>query len=299
MPGVTGLAVGVFDGVHLGHRAILAEARTEHGQTAALTFDPHPMVHMAPEKAPSRLTTAAEREALLRESGNGTQSHVDAVLTVAFNEQLQHLPAERFLEELVRIFPSLRRIASGPDWRFGQGRRGDAQLIASFNATHGFPFRAFSVPAVLHGGSAISSTRIREAIRARDFVETAAMLGREYGIEGRVAHGDGRGAGIGFPTANVGEIAQLLPPPGVYACQVRLNGRRWHAVANHGSNPTFGGGTAARLEVHLLDFSGDLYGATVAVDTFRFLREERKFESVAALVAQITADVATARAMAG
>ncbi len=303
MPGVTGLAVGVFDGVHLGHRAILAEARAQggvRGQTAALTFDPHPMVRMAPEKAPSRLTTAAQREALLRDSGTGTHSYVDAVLTVAFNEALQHLPAERFLEELARIFPSLRAIVSGPGWRFGEGRRGDAALIAEFGAHHGYPFRATSVPAVLHEGSAISSTRIREAIRARDLAGAAAMLGREYSIEGRVGHGDGRGRGIGFPTANVGEIAQLVPPPGVYACRAHLGGKTWRAVANHGSNPTFGEGTEARLEVHVLDLDpaeSDLYGATLALDAFRFLREERKFGSVEALTAQIGADVAAARVM--
>ncbi|SDT91814.1 FMN adenylyltransferase /riboflavin kinase [Verrucomicrobium sp. GAS474] len=303
MPGVTGLAVGVFDGVHLGHRAILAEARHgggegAHGQTAALTFDPHPMVHMAPEKAPSRLSTAAQRTALLLDSRGGTLSRVDAVLTIAFNEALQHLPAERFLEEIVRIFPNLRRIASGPDWKFGQGRRGDAALIAGFNATHGFPFRAFPVPAVLHGGSPISSTRVREAIRQRDFAETAAMLGREYDIEGLVGHGAGRGSGIGFPTANVGGIAQLLPPPGVYACRVTVNGESHRAVANHGSNPTFGPDTQTHLEVHLLDFKKDLYGATLKIDAFRFLRDERKFSSVEALIAQIGADVATARTMA-
>ncbi|HEY8966796.1 MAG TPA: riboflavin kinase, partial [Candidatus Methylacidiphilales bacterium] len=224
-------------------------------------------------------------------------SRVDAVLTVRFDEALQHLPAERFLEELVRIFPSLRRIASGPDWRFGQGRRGDAALVASFNATHGHPFRAFAVPAVLHGGTPISSTRIREAIRARDFVGAAAMLGREYDVAGRVGHGEGRGRGIGFPTANVGGIAQLLPPPGVYACRMTVNGAAHRAVANHGTNPTFGPGTLARLEVHVLDFDGDLYGADVKVDAFRFLRDERKFESVAALTAQIAADVQAARAL--
>ena len=293
-PGVAALAVGVFDGVPLGHQAIVAQARDDAaaagGAAAALTFDPHPLAVVAPERVPPRLTSSARREALLRGAGAAE------VLTVRFDETLRQFSAERFLDELKRVFPSLRRVAVGPGWHFGKGRGGDSAVLAAYGAAHGFAIDP--VPAVLRGGKPVSSTRVREALAARDFAEAAAMLGREYGVEGVVAHGDGRGTGIGFPTANVAGIAQLLPPPGVYACRATVAGTTHKAVANYGTKPTFGPDGKPVLEVHLLGFSGDLYGAPIAADAFRFLRDERKFDSLDALKAQIAADAARARDLA-
>ena len=292
-PAVTGVAVGVFDGVHLGHRAILGRILEQDGTrpsgAAALTFEPHPLAVVAPEKAPPRLTTAAQRERLIGEAG------IAEVLTVRFDEALRQLSAEEFLAGLKRIFPNLRRVAIGPNWRFGKGRSGDAATLNAYGAGHGFSTE--TIAAVQCLDRPISSTRVREAVLARNFTEAAAMLGREYRIEGIVAAGDGRGAGIGFPTANFGGIGQLLPPPGVYACRAEWNGRSLRAVANYGSKPTFGPDGQPVLEVHLLDFSERIYGAALAVDALRFLREERKFESVEALKAQIAADVAAARVL--
>jgi len=290
-PRVTGVAVGVFDGVHLGHRAILGRILEQDGPegAAALTFEPHPLAVVAPEKAPPRLTTAAQRERLIRVAG------IPEVLTVRFDTALRQLSAEEFLAELKRIFPGLKRVAIGPNWRFGRGRSGDAATLNAYGAGHGFSTE--TIEAVHFQEKPISSTRVREAIAARNFAEAAEMLGREYLIEGIVAAGDGRGAGIGFPTANFGGIGQLLPPPGVYACRAELAGRMLRAVANYGSKPTFGPDGHPVLEVHLLDFSERIYGAALAVGAFRFLRDERKFESIDALKAQITADVAAARAV--
>ena len=295
-PGVAALAVGVFDGVHLGHQAIVARARDDaaalggNAVAAALTFDPHPLSVVAPERVPPRLTSSARREELLRRAGAAE------VLTVRFDEALRQFSAERFLDELKRVFPSLRRVAVGPGWHFGKGRGGDSAVLAAYGAAHGFAIDP--VPAVVRDGRTVSSTRVREALAARDFAETAAMLDREYGVEGVVAHGDGRGTGIGFPTANVAGIAQLLPPPGVYACRATVAGTAHQAVANYGTKPTFGPDGKPVLEVHLLGFSGDLYGAPIAVDAFRFLRDERKFDSLDALKAQIAADAARARELA-
>lgn len=290
-PEIAALAVGVFDGVHRGHQAIVAQARDDaaasDGLAAALTFEPHPLSVVAPERVPPRLTTSAQRELLLRGSGAAE------VLTVRFDETLRQFSAERFLDELKRIFPALRRIAVGPGWHFGKGRGGDSAVLAAYGAAHGFSIDP--VPAVAHGGKAVSSTRIREALAARGFAEAAAMLGREYEVEGIVARGDGRGAGIGFPTANVAGIVQLLPPPGVYACRAVAGGAVRRAVANYGTKPTFGPDGKPVLEVHLLDFSGDLYRQPIAVGAFRHLRDERKFDSVDALKAQIAADADAAR----
>jgi riboflavin kinase/FMN adenylyltransferase len=295
-PDVAALAVGVFDGVHLGHQAIVARARDDAAIAgggaiaAALTFEPHPRAVIAPERVPPRLTTSAQREILLRGSGAAE------VLTVRFDGVLRELSAEQFLDELKRIFPALRRIAVGPGWHFGRERGGNASILAAYGENHGFAID--SVPAVLRGNRTVSSTRIREAIAARDFVEAAAMLGREYEVEGVIAPGDGRGSGIGFPTANIAGIAQLLPPPGVYACRATTGGVIRQAVANYGARPTFGPDGKPVLEVHLLDFSGDLYGAPIAVGAFRFLRDERKFESIDALKAQIADDARAARELA-
>ncbi len=288
--GVAAVAVGVFDGVHLGHQAIFRHALDAAAGTgaAALTFEPHPLAVIAPDKAPPRLTTARQRRDLILHSG------IAEVVTVRFDEALRLHTAEAFLDELKRIFPDLRRVAVGPNWRFGRGRGGDAATLNAYGAGHGFSTEL--VQAVQHRGSPVSSTRLREAIAARDFPEAAAMLGREYEVAGTVVRGDGRGGTIGFPTANIGEIAQLLPPPGVYACRATLHGTPHRAVANYGSKPTYGPDGKPVLEVHLLDFSGDLYGAPLSVGAFRFLRDERKFDSVAALKAQIAADCEAGRA---
>ena len=291
LPRITGAAVGVFDGVHLGHRAILDRILAESGAEGALalTFEPHPLAVVAPARAPARLTTSAQRTELIRAAG------IPEVVTLRFDAALRELSAPRFLEELHRWLPNLRRIAIGPNWRFGHGREGDIAMLQAEGLARGFA--AELTPAVVYAGAPVSSTRIRQAVAARAFAEAAAMLGREYEVGGTVARGDGRGTGIGFPTANVAGIAQLLPPPGVYACRAEAAGKAWRAVANYGSKPTFGPDGKPVLEVHLLDFAGDLYGAPIAVGAFRHLRDERKFDSVAALRAQIARDAEQARAL--
>ncbi|MDE1170543.1 MAG: riboflavin biosynthesis protein RibF [Verrucomicrobium sp.] len=286
-PKVLGLAIGVFDGVHLGHQALVRElARQEGRATVALTFEPHPAALVHPDKAPPRLSTAAQRSYLLQVAGAGD------VVTLHFDEALRALSAEEFLTALHRLFPNLKRVAVGPDWRFGHDRAGNAAMMAEYGGRHGFIVE--TMPVLEKAGGPVRSTRIREAIAAHDFPLAAALLGREYALDGHVVSGAGRGTGIGFPTANVGGITQMLPPPGVYACRAAVPDGVFRAVANYGSRPTFEKDGKPVLEVHLLGYAGELEGSPIAVGTFRRLRGEKKFANVEELKAQILEDIARA-----
>ncbi|HEY8991783.1 MAG TPA: bifunctional riboflavin kinase/FAD synthetase [Luteolibacter sp.] len=283
------LALGVFDGVHVGHRAVIgraiAAAKRAGGRAGVVTFDPHPIRVLAPERAPRALLATLDHKAhLLAELG------VELLLAVPFDAAFARVEAEEFLDRLCAT--KVKTLAVGEDWRFGRGRRGDVAMLRRFAAERGFALEA--VPPVMGDGERVSSTRVRQAIRDGNLEAAAQMLGRPYSVEGVVAKGRQLGRQLGFPTANVATGDVQLPPDGVWAVRVATDGRVLEGVANLGVRPTVDGSFHS-LEVHLFDFSSDLYGQTLEVTFESFIRPERKFESLEALKSQIAADSAEAR----
>jgi riboflavin kinase/FMN adenylyltransferase len=281
---VSGLAIGVFDGVHLGHQAVV---RSLSGNVAALTFEPHPLAVIAPERVPARLTSLAQRTAYLRALGTV------ALAAVKFDPALRALSPEAFVNELARIFPDLREIAIGEGWSFGRNREGNAARLTELARVHGF--RVHAIAPVFLDGVLVSSTRIREAIAQRRFAEAAKFLSRSHAVTGIVIPGEARGRQIGFPTANLGQVEQLLPPRGVYAVRVRVGNDIYPGVMNLGRRPTFTSNGVDSLEVHLIEGGRDLYGQELELSGFAWLRDEERFPNVDALKAQIARDVEEAR----
>jgi riboflavin kinase/FMN adenylyltransferase len=280
------LALGVFDGVHVGHRAVIARAveaaRKEGGKAFVVTFDPHPIRVIAPEKAPaSLLATLDEKSAVLKALG------VDGLLVIHFDMAFAKMDAEEFVRKLLAA--DVRTVAVGEDWRFGSKRSGDVAMLRRMGGELGFQLEA--VPPVMWEGERISSTRIRQAIRDGNFDAVEEMLGRPYELSGTVIEGRKLGRGLGFPTANLRLGERQTPRDGVWA--VKVDGVR-KGVANLGTRPTVDGGERL-LEVHLLDFSGDLYGKELRVRFEKFLRPERKFGSLEELREQIGRDAEEAR----
>jgi riboflavin kinase/FMN adenylyltransferase len=287
-PGVTGLAIGVFDGVHLGHQAVV---RSLKGSVAALTFEPHPLAVIAPDRVPPRLTTLEQKVAYLRAQGTV------ALIAVKFDAALRELSPAAFVNEIARIFPDLEQVAIGENWSFGRNREGNAARLSELARAHGFTVKAIA-PVGLEG-EPVSSTRIREAILQRRFPDAARLLGRSYAVTGTVIHGDARGQQLGFPTANLAGVEQLLPPRGVYAARARVAGNltKYRAVMNLGQRPTFTSNGVDSLEVHLLDFQADLYDQRLWVSDLVWLRDEKTFSGADELKAQIAEDIARARAI--
>lgn len=287
------VAVGNFDGVHLGHQALaqtaLARARAVSGVALALTFDPHPARVLRPERAPAALCTFEQKARLLAETG------LERLAVLAFDARLAALTPEEFARRVLRDALGARLVCVGRNFRFGRERAGGVDELRGLGAVLGFELSVLDP--VLLDGRPVSSTRVREAL-ARGEVETArALAGRAPFVEGRVVAGDARGRTLGFPTANLEPWNELLPLAGVYAALcTRLPGpaRPWPAVVNVGRRPTFDG-RDVRLEAHLLDFEGDLYGADLRVEFVARLRAERRFDGPHELVAQIRQDVAQAR----
>jgi riboflavin kinase/FMN adenylyltransferase len=282
------VAIGNFDGVHLGHRALLAAARAradQHGGTAlALTFDPHPSVLLSPHLAPPAITSLARKLELIGESG------IDATVVEPFTPELAALPADDFIEQLLVGAIGVRHVIVGYDFGYGHGRGGTTASLAAHGARRGFDVDV--VERVTLGGETVSSTRIRGYLRGGDIAAARRLLGRDFDVDGVVVHGARRGAALGFPTANIRPDIPIALAPGIYACW--LDDRP--AVASLGTNPTFTEhGGALVLEVHVLDFSGDLYDRRVRVRFAAHLRDEARFDSVDALVAQIRRDAADAR----
>lgn len=290
----TVLAVGVFDGVHIGHQALLRElvarARGRDCTPAVLTFHPHPDVVLGHVSGRFYLTTPPQRAELLAELG------VELIVTHPFDEQVRRMRAAAFVERLVRHL-RVCELWVGADFALGYKREGNVAFLRAQGAEHGFAVRAVELLVSDGNGQVVSSSGVREALRAGDVERATRWLGRPYRLEGEVVHGDMRGRTIGFPTANLDVWEeQLLPAEGVYAGWARLGGETLMAVANIGSRPTFDHGVVT-VEVYLLDFDRDIYGARLAFDVVARLRAERKFASVDALVAQIGRDVERARAL--
>jgi riboflavin kinase / FMN adenylyltransferase len=286
------IALGNFDGVHLGHQAVIASA----GEVAlerqialgAAVFEPHPRRFFRPDLPPFRLQSRTQRARILAELG------VTEVFEIGFDAALAGSTDREFAERVLRDLLGAAHVSVGADFRFGKGRMGDASSLAALGAEHGFTVGA--VTPVKTDTAKISSTAIREAIAAGEMGEAQRMLGRPWAIEGEVLRGFARGAGFGFPTANLALGDYARPRLGVYAVRIDLgDGALLPGVANVGVNPTVGALPEPVLEAHLLDFSGDLYGKTVEVELITFLRDEAKFDDVEALKAQMKQDVIDAR----
>ncbi len=284
------LAMGVFDGVHAGHqelitRAVRAAAR-DGGLAGMLTFDPHPIRICAPGKAPASLLETLDHKArIVGDLGIGV------FIPLHFDATFAAMEASEFIARLTTA--PIRTLVVGEDWRFGHGRRGDVPLLMRAAARHGF--RLDAVPPVMVDGERISSTRIRQAIRDGNLEAAAHMLNRPYSVCGTVVQGQHLGRSLGCPTANLATGDSQLPPDGVWAVRVSdSDGQPWAGVANLGVRPTLGGSTRV-LEVHLFDFSGDLYGRSLEVEFAELLRGEIKYPTLDALRSQISKDMAVAR----
>jgi riboflavin kinase/FMN adenylyltransferase len=276
------LAIGNFDGMHLGHQALLQanlNAASKLGKIpAVLTFEPHPREFFTPHNAPARLTTLREKLELFEAAG------IKKVFICAFNKRFAAITAEDFLK-ILREQLNANTVLVGNDFKFGAKRLGD---ISSFRAAG---FDLIALPQVDLDGSRVSSTRVRNALAAGDLTLTEKLLGRHYSISGKVVHGAKRGRELGFPTANIHMRHERPALTGVYA--VKLDGLP--AVANLGVRPTIAGVPKLLLETHVIDFNGDLYGKHVHVEFLHKIREEQKFASLDALKAQIAQDIGVAR----
>jgi riboflavin kinase/FMN adenylyltransferase len=282
--------VGNFDGLHRGHRAILdrviGRARERSGTSLVITFDPHPLKVLAPERAPKMILTPSQKMHRIEEAG------IDAVLVLRFDAALASVTAEEFVSEYLWKELRLREVYVGANFNFGRGRAGNADLLVSLCS--GLGMIAGRVEEVRVLGSPISSSRIRRAVQAGEVELAGELLGRPFAVEGTVGRGAGRGAALGFPTANLRPRNELLPCDGVYVTRAVLDGRRHESVTNVGSRPTFADQDFA-VETHLLDAAPDLYGRAIEIEFLARLRQELRFESPQALVEQVRRDVERAR----
>jgi riboflavin kinase/FMN adenylyltransferase len=280
------LAIGVFDGVHIGHQALVRSvaerARLESSIPIAATFDPLPIEVLAPGAPPSALSDVEERAQLLESAG------ATFVVVFRFTPEFAALAPEEFARRLAAA-GEVRRVCVGDDFQFGRDRSGNVEVLKELGARHGFTVDA--APTVVVDGQLVSSTRIRNALLAGDVAEAARLLGRRYAVTGVVEHGDKRGRALGFPTVNLHVRPQrLLPRDGIYAVWAHVGTDRIMGAASLGVRPTFGSG-ARRLEAFLLDWQGDLYGDRIRVEFVKRLRDELRFASAQELAQQIAKDV--------
>ena len=285
------VALGNFDGFHLGHQAVvgraIARAFHERRPVIVATFDPHPVSFFKPDLPPFRLTSLDQRQSLFAHAG------ADAMLVFEFNRQLASTDAEEFVADILARRIGAAGVITGDDFTFGKGRSGDVALLRDLGARHGVGAEA--VPQVLLDGERISSGRIRDALIAGDIATATRMLSRDYAIAGVVQRGDARGRELGYPTANMQLGDYQRPRYGIYAVRVTLDDGTEHpGVASLGVRPTFEP-PEELLEAHLFGFDGDLYGRTIEVALHGYIREERKFDSLDALMAQMREDEAAAR----
>jgi len=289
------VAVGNFDGVHSGHRVVIGEAgksATAAGlKWGVLTFEPHPRNVFQPDIPPFRITPFADKARHIRDLG------VDFMIAQKFDMEYSGQSAATFVEQSLVQALSVRHLVAGYDFKFGHKRQGSCETLLAMGNAHGFDFTVVSA-ASDDGGGLYSSTRARELLGKGDVRAVSEILGRPFEITGMVNHGDARGRTIGFPTANIALRQYIHPAFGVYAVYLTLpDGRIISGVANLGLRPTVAGNTAPRLEVHLFDFEGDIYGHKVSVQFVEMLRAEKKFDGLDALKAQIARDSEQARAI--
>ena len=284
------VAIGNFDGVHLGHAVMLTALRelaAEQGAPAvAVTFDPHPIAVLRPEFTPPILTTVADRIELLRAAG------ADSVIVLPVTKTLLEMTAEQFFHAVIVDTFHAKGVVEGPNFRFGRDRKGDTTMLQGFCERASLPCHI--VRPVETNGQLISSSRIRELLCSRSLRQAVELLGHPYRMTGVVRRGAGRGTGLGFPTANLAEVATLLPAHGVYAGQATLDGKCYPVAVSVGPNPTFGE-HREKVECHIDGFSGDLYDKVLHVDLLAEIRPLQSFDSIERLVRQIREDVESTR----
>lgn len=287
------VAIGTFDGLHVGHRTLIGKAmqraQQEGWESGVITWDRHPAQTLRPDKAPRLLTGPARKAELIEELG------VDLLVVLPFDEAFSKITAERFAGEILAKSLGIDAVYVGPGWRFGHERAGDIGTLRRIGADLGYD--AIEVDPVEVEGEVVSSSRIRRAVAAADLATVRTLLGRALDVDGEVMKGDGRGRQLGVPTANLAVPEGLATPPlGVYAGRARIGDVWYLAATNIGTNPTFGG-DKVRIETYLLDFEGDIYGQPIRVEFHDRLRDEKRFDNVADLVAQMHDDIARTRAL--
>jgi riboflavin kinase/FMN adenylyltransferase len=286
------LAIGVFDGVHLGHQQIIrqtiADARQHDAVALVITFDRHPNAVVAPDRVPPQIFSRSQKMRAVEALG------ANALLEIPFTKNFSEKSGENFIRELARDLGKIHSICVGADFVFGHRRSGNVELLKKLGAE--LDFQVHGLAAVALDGQAVSSTRIREMIRAGNFDAASQMLGRPYAIAGRVVVGDQIGHELGFPTANLETAHLILPPNGVYAARTKWKGKFYRAALNIGLRPTVAiAKPQLRVEAHLLDFSGQLYGEELELEIGLKLRDEKRFGSSTELREQIGRDVAAVR----
>ncbi|MDO9244365.1 MAG: bifunctional riboflavin kinase/FAD synthetase [Rhodocyclaceae bacterium] len=287
------LAIGNFDGLHLGHRALLerltAHARRLNLPPAVMTFEPHPRELFTPEQAPARLTSLREKLALLDACG------IEEVFLLHFSRKLAGLSAQEFIDRVLVQGLAVRHLIIGDDFRFGKGRAGDFTMLAAAGQQQGFGVEAMHTIEI--NGERVSSSAVRDALGGGDLEHAARLLGRPYSIAGRVVHGGKIGRKLGWPTANIQLKRKRVALTGVFAATVSgIDKRHLPGAASLGVRPTLGAGLRPVLEVHLFDFDQEIYGAHLTVHLLHKLRDEAKFDSLEALTAQIARDVQATQA---
>ncbi|HSY09998.1 MAG TPA: bifunctional riboflavin kinase/FAD synthetase [Candidatus Dormibacteraeota bacterium] len=283
------LAIGFFDGVHLGHQQIIrqtiADARQHNAIAVVLTFDRHPNSIVAPDRVPPLIYSLPQKLRAIESLG------ADVLLLIQFDKKFSGQTGEEFIRSLTRDFGKVHSVCVGADFAFGHKRSGNVALLKKLGAE--LNFLVHGLAAVSLDGQIVSSTRIREAIRAGNFDAASQMLGRTYAISDRVVEGDRLGHKLGFPTANLDATNLILPPNGVYSGCTKLKGQFYRVALNIGFRPTVATGKPQlRVEAHLLDFSGELYGEDLEIEIGEKLRDEKKFSSQVELRAQIALDIA-------
>jgi riboflavin kinase/FMN adenylyltransferase len=280
------LTIGVFDGVHLGHKHLIAKlkelAQKQGDLSGVITFSQHPREVLSPQTTLPSLTSLEQRLVLLQGEG------VDIVIPLPFTPRIASLSPKQFLS-LLKEYLKVKGLVVGPDFALGKDRQGDIDALRRLGKEMGFSVTV--VPPLRIGGEVVSSTAIRKALADGDMEKAQKLLGRPFRLQGRVVSGDKRGIKLGFPTANL-EAApgQALPASGVYACRAHVEGQAYPAMTNIGTRPTFGGGQQL-VEVYLLDYNGDLYGQELAIDIIERLRDEKKFDTAEQLKEQIARDI--------
>ncbi len=284
------LTIGNYDGIHIGHKRIIERvkkrAREINGTSMLMTFFPHPVSVVRPDKILCLITPLEVRKRLIAESG------IDVLFVLPFTEQFRQLTPREFVEDTLVKTLDIKGLIVGYDFKFGQGGKGNTELLKQFSEEYGFFFEV--VEAITLDGEKIGSNRIRKLIMEGDTKKAERFLGRPHVVEGRVVHGDGRGKGLGFPTVNLETDYELIPKDGVYISEVEIEGRMFPSVTNIGYNPTFNANKRS-IETHILDYVGDLYGSCIKLYFHEMIRGEITFDSIDALKERIRADIDIAR----
>jgi len=286
------LAIGVFDGVHLGHKYLLSQlkehARQEDLLSGVVTFRQHPQAVLLPRTKLPCLTDLAQRIKLLKNEG------IDAIITLSFTRELAQLSTRQFIG-LLKKHLRMRGLVIGPDFALGRNREGDANTLRTLGQDMGFSVTV--IPPVVINGEVVSSTAIRNALAGGDMRKVGNLIGRPFSLYGRVITGAGRGIGLGFPTANLDvDSQQALPPDGVYATWAYIDGKAYQSMTNIGRRPTFGDSERA-VEVYILDYHGELYGHKLRIDIIERLRREERFDTAEELKRQVAEDIKQGRAI--